>query len=142
MQAAIDELPALIPGADVVGAALLGGGEKLSGPLALEVPVVDGPSAAAALAAAVDRFRPDLVVDLSDEPVVDARTRLRLAAHTLLAGAPYQGADFRLDPPPNGSQVLAYEKDEFQLWHNRLVLFADGSVQMMTTQDFEAALKQ
>jgi hypothetical protein len=47
-----------------------------------------------------------------------------------------------LDPPPGGSQILAYEKDEFQLWHNRLVLFADGSVQMMLTADFQAALKR
>lgn len=100
MQAAIDELPDVVPGAQVVGAALLGGGEKLSGPLVLDVPVVEGATAAAALAVALDRFRPELVVDLSDEPVVDARSRLRLAAHTLLAGVPYQGADFRLDPPP------------------------------------------
>jgi hypothetical protein len=48
---------------------------------------------------------------------------------------------WRLDPPPIGSQVLAYEKDDFKLWHNRLVLFADGSVQMMVQDDFEKALK-
>jgi hypothetical protein len=49
---------------------------------------------------------------------------------------------FRLDPPPNGSQVLAYEKDDFKLWHNRLVLFADGSVRMMVQDEFEQAMKQ
>lgn len=49
---------------------------------------------------------------------------------------------WRLDPPPSGSQVLAYEKDDFKLWHNRLVLFADGAVQMMVQDDFEKALKQ
>jgi cyclic 2,3-diphosphoglycerate synthase len=32
--------------------------------------------------------------------VVDARLRLRLASQALLAGVAYQGADFRLDPPP------------------------------------------
>jgi hypothetical protein len=45
------------------------------------------------------------------------------------------------DPPPNSNQVLAYEKDEFQLWHNRLVLLGGGAVQMMTLDDFQAALK-
>ncbi|MDQ6724959.1 MAG: hypothetical protein M3066_02115, partial [Actinomycetota bacterium] len=101
VRAAIAHLGHLVPGAEVVGAALLGGGEKLDGKPDVGVPVVEGPSALAALAAALDRFGPvALVVDLSDEPVVDARSRLRLAAHVLLAGVPYQGADFRLDPPP------------------------------------------
>jgi hypothetical protein len=49
--------------------------------------------------------------------------------------------EWRLDPPPAGSQVLAYEKDEFQLWHNRLVLFGDGSVKMMVNDEFQQALK-
>jgi cyclic 2,3-diphosphoglycerate synthetase len=78
----------------VAGAVLLGGGEKLAGPLELGVPVVD------TLAEGLARFSPDLVFDLSDEPVVDARSRLRLASQVLRAGIPYQGADFRLDPPP------------------------------------------
>ena len=94
VRAAIDHLPTLVPGADVVGAVLLGGGEKLAGALDVGVPVVDG------VGAGLARFRPDLVFDLSDEPVVDARSRLRLASHVLFAGVPYQGADFRLDPPP------------------------------------------
>lgn len=100
VRAAIENLHHLVPGAEVVGAALLGGGEKLSGPLELTVPVVDGATALDAVVAGLGRFRPELVVDLSDEPVVDARSRLRLAAEVLVAGVPYQGADFRLDPPP------------------------------------------
>ena len=94
VRAAIEHLPTLVPGADVAGAVLLGGGEKLAGPLEVGVPVVDS------LAEGLDRFQPDLVYDLSDEPVVDARSRLGLAAQALLAGVAYQGADFRLDPPP------------------------------------------
>ena len=94
VRAAIDHLPALVPGADVVGAVLLGGGEKLAGAMDVGVPVVDGVDAGLA------EFGPDLVYDLSDEPVVDARSRLRLASRVLVAGVPYQGADFRLDPPP------------------------------------------
>ncbi len=79
---------------------LLGGGEKLAGALEIGVPVVDGPDVHRALAEGVARFTPGLVFDLSDEPVVDARSRLRLASQVLLAGIPFQGADFRLDPPP------------------------------------------
>jgi len=100
VRAAIGRVPALVPGGRVVGAALLGGGEKLAGPLEVGIPVVGGPTPDQALAAAMERFAPDLVLDLSDEPVVDARSRLRLASRALLAGVAYQGADFRLDPPP------------------------------------------
>jgi len=100
VRAAIERLPALVPGAEVTAAVLLGGGEKLAGPLELGVPVVEGPTALDALADGLARFAPELVFDLSDEPVVDARSRLRLATQALLAGVTYQGADFRLDPPP------------------------------------------
>ena len=100
VRAAIDHLATLVPGAEVVGAVLLGGGEKLAGTLDVGVPVVDGPTPLEALDAGLARFAPDLVYDLSDEPVVDARLRLRLASQALLAGVAYQGADFRLVPPP------------------------------------------
>jgi cyclic 2,3-diphosphoglycerate synthetase len=96
VRAAISGLP------DVVGAALVGGGEKLpaGGVPDLGVAVVGGDTPDEALMAGLRRFRPELVVDLSDQPVVDGRTRLRLAARALAAGVPYQGADFRFDPPP------------------------------------------
>ena len=42
----------------------------------------------------------ELVLDLSDEPVVTARDRFRLASRALAAGVPYVGADFRFDPVP------------------------------------------
>ena len=100
VQAATERLPDLVPGAEVVGAVLLGGGEKLAGPLELSVPVIEGQTAHDALATGLARFEPELVFDLSDEPVVDSRSRLRLATQALLAGVAYQGADFRLDPPP------------------------------------------
>lgn len=100
VRAAIEHLPALVPGARVAGAVLLGTGEKLAGTLDVGVAVVEGPTPLDALIAGLARFQPDLVFDLSDEPVVDARLRLRLAAQALLAGVAYQGADFRLDPPP------------------------------------------
>ena len=99
VRAAIEHLSFTIPGSTVVAAALVGPGEKLAdGDLNhLGVPVVDGPGA---VSDALDRYRPDLVVDLSDEPVLDARRRMGLAATVLLRGIPYHGADFRFDPPP------------------------------------------
>ncbi|MGI8983500.1 MAG: 2,3-diphosphoglycerate synthetase [Acidimicrobiales bacterium] len=100
MRAAIEHLPVIVAGAQVAGAALLGGGEKLAGPLDVGVPVVGGATPLDALTAGLERFRPDLVYDLSDEPVVDARLRLRLASQALVAGVAYVGADFRFDPPP------------------------------------------
>src|SRR5207253_10339618 len=41
----------------------------------------------------------ELVVDLSDEPVLGPEERFLLASRTLAAGLPYTGADFRFDPP-------------------------------------------
>src|SRR5207247_1509224 len=81
------------PQCSVVGAALIGGGEKLADrdELGLTVPVVAGDASRsdpeAVLVEALARFKPDAVVDLADEPVVDARTRLRLAARALTAGS-------------------------------------------------------
>jgi cyclic 2,3-diphosphoglycerate synthetase len=65
----------------------------------LGVPVVTGPTPDEALLEGLARFAPYLIVDLSDQPVVDARIRMRLAARALAAGVAYQGPDFRFDPP-------------------------------------------
>jgi len=99
VRAAIEELSSRH---DVVGAALLGEGEKLAdlADLDLGVPVVTAADAEAALAEGLRRFAPELVLDMSDQPVVDGRTRLRLAALALAAGVRYEGADFAFDPPP------------------------------------------
>jgi len=98
--AAIGRLPSRLPGSTVVGAALLGGTEKLAGSAPeLGVEVVGGATPDEALAAGLQRWQPDVVFDLSDEPVLDNRARLRLAARALVAGAAYQGADFRFEPP-------------------------------------------
>lgn len=92
-----------------LAALFLGGTEKVAGHGAvvdLGVPCEwaehpgDQAAVVAALTALLGRVCPDVVVDLSDEPVVDARARLRLASHALLAGVPYEGADFRFVPPP------------------------------------------
>src|SRR5262249_46824138 len=45
-------------------------------------------------------------------------------------------------PEPSGNQVLAYEKEAFQQFQNRLVLLGDGNtVKLMTEPEFQAALK-
>jgi cyclic 2,3-diphosphoglycerate synthetase len=72
---------------EVVGAYLAGGTEKLRGGEDYGVPLVD------------DFDGADVVVDLSDEPVLGPRERLRLASRVLAAGIPYVGADFRFEPP-------------------------------------------
>jgi cyclic 2,3-diphosphoglycerate synthetase len=78
---------------DVVGAVLVGGREKLRGDEEYGVPLVRD------VTEGIDRFRPEIVVDLSDEPVLGPVERFRLASGVLARGLPYVGADFRLDPP-------------------------------------------
>ena len=41
----------------------------------------------------------DAVMDLSDEPVLDYRRRHEFASVALYRGVPYEGSDFRLEPP-------------------------------------------
>jgi cyclic 2,3-diphosphoglycerate synthetase len=79
---ALGELPY-----EFVGVMLIGGTEKLRGEPDYGVPIVEEPGDAS------------IVVDLSDEPVLDPATRLALASRFLALGLPYVGADFRFDPP-------------------------------------------
>jgi cyclic 2,3-diphosphoglycerate synthase len=72
---------------------LAGGTEKLRGGEDYGVPVVDE------LDAAIAELEPEVVVDLSDEPVLGPRERFRVASRVLAHGLPYVGADFRFDPP-------------------------------------------
>jgi cyclic 2,3-diphosphoglycerate synthase len=78
---------------EVVGLWLAGGSEKLRGGEDYGVPVVDS------VEAAIAELEPELVLDLSDEPVLGPRERLRLASRVLALGLPYVGTDFRFDPP-------------------------------------------
>jgi cyclic 2,3-diphosphoglycerate synthetase len=85
---------------DVVGALLVGGTEKLRGDDEYGVPLVE----------TLDAAEADLVVDLSDEPVLGPRERMLWASRALALGLPYVGADFRFDPPqlePVSSPSLA-----------------------------------
>lgn len=70
-----------------VGAMLVGGTEKLR----------DGGGYGVALVQGFDGA--EVVVDLSDEPVLGPDERFRWVSQALAAGLPYVGADFRFDPP-------------------------------------------
>jgi cyclic 2,3-diphosphoglycerate synthetase len=78
---------------EFVAAVLVGGKEKLRGGESYGVQL------AAGLEEAVAEHSPEVVVDLSDEPVLGPPERLRLASRALALGLPYVGADFRFDPP-------------------------------------------
>ena len=88
VRAALAELPY-----EVVGAHLLGGTEKLRGDDDYGVPLAD------TLEALLDAPGAEIVVDLSDEPVLGPRERFAVASRVLARGLPYVGADFRFDPP-------------------------------------------
>ncbi len=75
---------------EVVGALLVGGTEKLRGGDDYGVPLVDS----------LDAVEVDVVIDLSDEPVLGPRERMLWASRVLALGMPYVGADFRFEPPP------------------------------------------
>jgi cyclic 2,3-diphosphoglycerate synthetase len=85
---AIAELPY-----DVVAAVLIGGTEKLREGADYGVPLAGG------LDEAIAEYAPDLVLDLSDEPVLGPVERMALASRVLAHGLAYAGSDFRFDPP-------------------------------------------
>ena len=92
-------------GHEPVACLLVGGTEKLAPgelpDLGVTVERVEGPLDEA-LRDALERHDPDVVLDLSDEPVLDYRNRLLAASVALAAGVPYAGADFALEPPRAG----------------------------------------
>jgi cyclic 2,3-diphosphoglycerate synthase len=78
---------------EVAAVWVAGGTEKLVGGEDYGVPRV------ADLEAGIAEHDPEIVVDLSDEPVLGPRERFRVASRVLALGLPYVGADFRFDPP-------------------------------------------
>jgi len=85
---------------EVVAAAFLGGTEKIGAADAdaYGVPLVCAPTAAEALESAIAHYRPDAVIDLSDEPVLTSAQRFDLASVALSRGVAYRGADFAFEP--------------------------------------------
>lgn len=74
---------------EFVGAILVGGTEKLSGGEDYGVRLVDS----------LDDVGAEAVVDLSDEPVLGPRERMRWASEALARGLRYVGSDFEFRPP-------------------------------------------
>lgn len=77
---------------DFVAALSVGGTEKLRGGEEYGVPLVDTLESTLA-------YEPELVVDLSDEPVLPPDRRLLLASRALALGLRYVGPDFDFEPP-------------------------------------------
>jgi cyclic 2,3-diphosphoglycerate synthetase len=61
-----------------------------------------GPDLALSLKEAIVRHRPQVVLDLSDEPVLGYRERMLVAGVALASGVTYRGPDFMLEPPVEG----------------------------------------
>jgi cyclic 2,3-diphosphoglycerate synthase len=74
---------------EIIGAVLVGGTEKLRGGEDYGVPLVDS----------LDAVDVDIVLDLSDEPVLGPEQRFLWASRALALGLPYMGPDFRFDAP-------------------------------------------
>ncbi len=85
--------------AEGVAAAFLGGTEKIREGTDYGVPLVEDTDPVSAVEKALADYEVDVVVDLSDEPVIGYRERMRIASLALYAGARYLGSDFELKPP-------------------------------------------
>jgi len=86
-------------GAEGVSVADSAATEKLTEGTDYGVPLVTGKDPASTVQKALSEYAVDVVVDLSDEPVVGYRERMRIASLTLSAGARYLGSDFEFTPP-------------------------------------------
>ncbi|MFF2812624.1 2,3-diphosphoglycerate synthetase [Streptomyces sp. NPDC058000] len=78
----------------VVGSLLVGGTEKLREKPDFGVPLLTG-----SITDAVSACGAELVLDLSDEPVVGGPERMAYAVRTMACGVAYMGADFCFEPP-------------------------------------------
>jgi cyclic 2,3-diphosphoglycerate synthase len=85
--------------AEGVAAAFLGGTEKIRDGTDYGVPLVEDTDPVSAVEKALADYEVDVVVDLSDEPVIGYRERMKIASLALYAGARYLGSDFELKPP-------------------------------------------
>jgi cyclic 2,3-diphosphoglycerate synthase len=89
-------------GVRLLALVFLGGTEKLARLEAStfgDLPVYSGSGQVSDLRRAIEDNAPDIVYDLSDEPVVGYHERFRLACEALARGVSYAGADFRFEAP-------------------------------------------
>lgn len=94
-----EEIPAIV---------LLGGTEKVENPIealseGFDYRIFSGGSESnislEEISRAIDYADPDLVLDLSDEPIVDYHSRFEIASSVLGKGVIYMGSDFVFSPP-------------------------------------------
>jgi cyclic 2,3-diphosphoglycerate synthetase len=90
---------------DYLGAVFLGGLEKIReegfeavAEKTYGLPVVFDEDPFRGLSRAIELFHPEVVVDLSDEPVLGYRQRLRLVSYSLARNVGYVGPDFHFSP--------------------------------------------
>lgn len=89
-------------GLEFVAAVFLGGTEKMKSADALDqigIPVVHEPVLLRGVERGLAEYRPQVVIDLSDEPITGYAERFAYAAAALAHGAAYRGADFEFRPP-------------------------------------------
>ena len=92
----------------ILAAVFIGGTEKIGSDddlAVLGVPIVRDSDYLHAIGLAIDKYGPDEVVDLSDEPVVGYRERFKIASFVLSKGVAYRGADFQFTPPVAATRV-------------------------------------
>jgi cyclic 2,3-diphosphoglycerate synthetase len=97
-------------GLDVVACLFVGGAEKIrSGDLPdLGVPTERaGKDLAAAVRDAIARHEPELVLDLSDEPILGYRERALAAGAALASGVGYRAGETTFEPPVSGSPLAS-----------------------------------
>ncbi len=106
-RAAMEEIEKM--GGEIAGAVFIGGSEKvenasqlLGGENGYKLfhQGKQGEPVFQLIERAVDETKPDLVMDLSDEPVVDYSGRFRIGSLLMRRGVTYGGADFLFTPPP------------------------------------------
>jgi len=97
-----------IGGTEIVGAVFIGGTEKIvdaekelggEGGWRIFQPEISDRSLFELIERAVDASNPEIVLDLSDEPVVDYFKRFRIGSVLLKKKIVYMGADFSFSPP-------------------------------------------
>ncbi len=89
-------------GWDPIALFFLGGTEKISEPddaYSLSKPLIVPSNLLRDFSSALRSFQPEMVVDLSDEPVLSNSLRFQLISRALKAGVRYRGADFEFHPP-------------------------------------------
>jgi cyclic 2,3-diphosphoglycerate synthetase len=89
-------------GHDVVACLFVGGSEKIGteGADLGDVPIDRaGSDLVASVRGAIRRYKPEAVLDLSDEPILGYRERFLAASAALAEGVSYLGPDFTLEPP-------------------------------------------